>query len=364
MLGWQDIPPHLPGTKGATLSDVGIGLIGAGRIAQAAHLPALAKADGARLVALCDGSALLAREVAARYAVRGYGTVEELLADPAVEAVILAVPDRLHLPIGIQALRGGKHILVEKPLAGTVADAEQLAAAALEMGLHLQVGAMKRYDPGVQFAAAAVKGKLGKVMSASLWYRVHGALRAPIEATYALAPIVDEQVREREAAFKRDRAAYLLLTHGAHVFDELRYLLGEVVAITARAVRSNDDLSWHAIAELTDGGLVSLEITAAVHAEWSEGADIYGEAGRVSVRTHVPFALRASDVEVFEESTAMASRPLFGDSDPYERQLEAFAAGIRDGVPARPDAADGVAVLRLIDAVTESVVAGGTRVSL
>jgi predicted dehydrogenase len=343
---------------------VQIGIIGAGRIAQAAHLPALAKADGAELVAICDPSPLLAKGVARRYDVPGYATPEELLADPAVEAVIVAVPDRFHLPVASLALAAGKHVLVEKPLAGTLDDAEQLAALAADSGLHLQVGAMKRYDPGVQYAADAVRHTIGKVLSASVWYRVMSALRPPTEATLFPALIVDPDVRAHEATFKADRESYLLTTHGAHVLDGLRYLLGDPTALSAQLARSGNDLSWHGLARLADDGVAHFEITANVHAEWAEGADIYGERGHVRLRTHFPFALRASDVEVFDERSMTTQRPAFGDTNAYERQIEAFARAVREGLPDSPDAADGVAAVRLIAAVADSVAQAGALVSL
>lgn len=346
------------------MANVGIGLVGAGRIAQAAHLPALAKAEGAELVALCDPSETLVREVARRYDVPGYRSLDALLEDDAIEAVILAVPDRLHLPLGRQVLEVGRHLLVEKPLAGTVAEAEELEAIAAVSRGRLQVGSMKRYDPGIQTAAEAVRTGIGAVFTASLWYRVHAGLRPSIEATYATAPIVDDEVRAQEAMFKADRPAYLLMTHGAHVFDELRFLLGDPVAISARRAQRGEDVSWHVLAELADGGLAHVEVSAAVHGEWSEGADIYGDRGHVKLRTHVPFALRASEVEIFDEATATTARPVLGDSDPYERQLEAFVRSIRDGVPTSPDAFDGVAAVRLIDSVAESVARDGARVTL
>lgn len=349
---------------GVHVSDLGIGLIGAGRIAQSAHLPAVAKASGARLVAVCDPSEALVREVARRFDVDGFSTADELLAHAAVEAVIVAVPDRLHLPLGQQALRAGKHVLVEKPLAGTVSEAERLAATAAETGLVLQVGAMKRHDPGVQFAAAAVRDRIGTVLSASLWYRVHAGLRGPSEATHIPALVIDEGVRAQEATFKADRLAYLLTTHGAHVLDGLRFLLGDPVALTARHARAGDDLTWHALVELAGGGLAHLEITASVHAEWSEGADIYGDRGRVALRTPFPFALRPSSVDVFDESTATSTRPMFADSNAYERQIEAFVDAIRNRSPISPNAADGVAAVRLIAAVAESAAADGARVAL
>ena len=346
------------------MPDLNIGLIGAGRIAQAAHLPALARARGARLVALCDPSPVLSNGVARRYEVPGYTSVDALLANPEVEAVIVAVPDRLHLPLAAQALRAGKHVLVEKPLAGTVADARQLADLATETGLQLQVGAMKRYDPGVQFAADAVRDRIGRVLSATIWYRVMSALRPPTEATLFPALIVDEAVRASEATFKADRSTYLLTTHGAHVLDGMRYLLGNPLDVSAQMAQSGKDYTWHGLANFDDGALAHFEISANVHAEWSEGADIYGENGYVKLRTHFPFALRASDVEVYDEASATSSRAVFPDSNAYERQIEAFADALRTGRPVSPSGEDGVAAVELIDAVAESVAHNGMRVKL
>lgn len=341
-----------------------IGVIGAGRIAQAAHLPAIARAENARVVAVSDPSDTLRTQVGARYGVPGYASTEDLLADPAVEAVVVAVPDRLHLPLAALALEAGKHVLVEKPLAGTRKDAEALAEVAARTGLKLQVGAMKRYDPGVQYAAEAVREKIGAVLSASVWYRVMSALRPPTEATHFPALVVDEEVKAHEAGFKADREAYLLTTHGAHVLDGLRFLLGDPADVSVRSTRRGNDLAWHGLTGLKDGGLAHFEITANVHAEWSEGADIYGEHGYVKLRTHFPFELRASDVEVYDERTGIAARPVFGDSSAYERQIEAFARAVLNGEPVTPNADDGIAAVRLIDAVAESVAADGRKVKL
>ncbi len=299
---------------------------------------------------------------AASTACLAYQSADELLADDAVQAVIVAVPDRLHLPLAGQALRSGRHVLVEKPLAGTAREAEQLAAVAGEVGLVLQVGAMKRYDPGVQHAAEAVRSRIGTVLSATIWYRVMSALRPPTEATLFPALVVDEAVREHEAAFKADRSSYLLTTHGAHVLDGMRFLLGDPTRVSAQLAHSGRDYTWHGLAGLADGGLAHFEITANVHAEWSEGADIYGDKGHVRLRTHFPFALRASDVEVYDEARSVSERPVFPDSNAYELQIEAFAAAVTTGAAATPDAQDGLAAVRLIDAVAESVAKDGSWV--
>lgn len=346
------------------MEPVRIGVIGCGRIAQAAHLPALAKADGVQLLGVADPSPSLSKAVGGRYAVGSYGNTEDLLAQEGLEAVVVAVPDRLHLPLALQALAAGKHVLVEKPLAGTVADARELATQAAESGLVLQVGAMKRHDPGVEHAARAVRTQIGEVLSISAWYRVMSGLRAATEATLFPPMVIDQQVRSAEAAYKADREGYLLTTHGAHVFDGLRYLAGDVHSVRAQLARTGPDYSWHVTARLGSGALASVEITANAHAEWSEGVDVYGTLGAVRLRSHFPFELRASEVEVFTESTATSTRAVFGDSNPYERQAEAFACAVRGVGPVTPTAQDGVAAVELIEAVAASAAGDGALVHL
>ncbi|MET1072127.1 MAG: Gfo/Idh/MocA family oxidoreductase, partial [Umezawaea sp.] len=108
--------------------NVRVALIGCGRIAQVAHLPALEKAEGIDLVAVSDPSGDVARAVARRYAVPSAHTDQgEVFADPSIDAVIVAAPDRFHHAIASEALAAGKHVLVEKPLASTVEEAEALA---------------------------------------------------------------------------------------------------------------------------------------------------------------------------------------------------------------------------------------------
>ena len=141
---------------------VRVGLLGAGRIAQSAHLPAIAHAPSVRLIGLFDPSDHLRETVARRYEVVAYPTANVLFDDPSIEAVIVAVPDRFHASATLEALRAGKHVLVEKPLASTVAEAEAVVEASRRSGGIVQVGSMKRHDPGVRFAARAVHEQIGR----------------------------------------------------------------------------------------------------------------------------------------------------------------------------------------------------------
>jgi predicted dehydrogenase len=334
-----------------------VGLVGCGRIAQAAHLPALTKADHVRLQAVCDASPTLSEAIGHRYEVTAYPSIDALLASD-VDAVVIAVPDRLHLSTSRQALLAGKHVLVEKPVAATVSEARQLATMVNESGRQLQVASMKRYDPGVQFAATMLaEGRIGKILSVSAWYRVMSALRAPTEATYFPRIVVDPEVRRRELALKQaNRTDHLLRTHGVHTFDLLRHLVGDVDVLGAYLAQEGSDYSWHGTGRLRQGGgLASFEITASVHAEWTEGFDIYGDRGHLRVRVPFPFTRQASQVSLFEEGTGRAISPVFGDTDPYERQLEAFAHAILTGTAVRPNVEDGTAALEIIEAIHAAV---------
>ncbi|MFC4465319.1 Gfo/Idh/MocA family protein [Streptomyces xiangluensis] len=330
-----------------------LGVIGCGRISQAAHLPAVAKAENVELKAVCDASGTLADAMAGRYGSSAFHSVTDLLGAP-VDAVLIAVPDRFHAEVARQALRAGKHVIVEKPLAGSIAEAEELRDLAGSAGLELQVASMKRFDPGVQYAAEAA-ARIGPLRSVVGWYRVMSQLRAPIEATLFPPLVVDPAVRSRELEYKAaHRAEHLLATHGIHTVDLLRYLAGDYTIHSAVLSNNERDYSWHALGRFRDGAALSLEVTASVHAEWSEGFDLYGDAGHVRLRCPFPFTRQPSSVRVFDETTQTYSEPAFGDSDPYERQLEAFAEAVLLARTAVPTADDGIEALKIVDAIRDA----------
>ena len=343
------------------LDAVRLGVIGCGRIAQVAHFPALDKADGIEVVVVCDQSEQVARAVAARYGIGAYVTeAAEVLENPQVEAVLIAVPDRFHRELAEAALRAGKHVLVEKPLASTVEEARQLVGVQAETGLTLQVGSMKRHDPGLSFACDFVAaGRLGEVRSFHAWYRI-GTIRPGVEATLFPRTFADERVRQVEAGFKADRARYLLATHGAHIFDTIRYLLGDddIRSVTVAHRDFGRDQTWNILVTLVSGAIGTIGIVVDVPGDGAEGIEVFGSEGQLRVDTHFPFFRRASDVWAFNAKEGSATVPVFADTDPYERQAEAFARAVRGAVVAKPDARDGLAAVRLIAAVGESAATG------
>lgn len=344
-------------------SPLRIGMIGCGRIAQAAHLPAIEKTDRVTLVTVFDPSDVLSSRVAARYGVASAPSLEDLLASD-IDAVVIATPDRFHHSLGIAALKAGKHALVEKPLAATVDEAQDMMDLAATHDLRLQTGAMKRHDPGIVFAHEHL-AKLGRAVSYHSVYRVP-AQRNAIEATLFPEMIVDEAVRQIENTFKAsdNRAGYLLATHGAHVFDTLLHFTGMPLWISVHGAQVGDDYTWHGTVGLASGGLGSFEMTVDVHGDWSEGIELCGERGFIRTTTFQPFWKRASEVEVYLEDLNVSLSPHPADTNAFKLQIEDFASAIAAGSGETPTPADGVAVVRIIHAATASASAGGKRIEL
>src|ERR1700676_1870465 len=130
-----------------------IGVLGCGPIAQFAHFDACRKARNAELYAICDLAEDLLASMSAMHQSRvSYGSFDQMLADPQVEAVIVATADQYHVPLCRKAIAAGKHVLVEKPLGVSVEECEELQGLARAAGLIVQVGHNRRFDPGIAFA--------------------------------------------------------------------------------------------------------------------------------------------------------------------------------------------------------------------
>jgi sugar phosphate isomerase/epimerase/pimeloyl-ACP methyl ester carboxylesterase len=213
-----------------------VGVLGCGPVAQAAHLESCAKARNADLHAICDAAPDLVERMAWTHRpARTYLDYDAMLADPDVEAVIVATADAFHVPASIRALEAGKHVLCEKPLATSVEEAERLRDAVRRTGLVLQVGHMRRFDPGVEAAADFARGEMGGLVALKAWY---GDSTHRYTMTDALQPLrVTSAAARRPAEDPRaDLARYYMLAHGSHLVDTARYLAGEIVEVEARHV--------------------------------------------------------------------------------------------------------------------------------
>ena len=332
-----------------------VGVLGCGPIAQAAHFESCTKARNAELHAICDVADDLRARMAATHApTRSYGDYDQMLADPDLEAVIIATSDAFHVPAALTALRAGKHVLCEKPLAVSVEAAEQLRAVVAATGLTLQVGHMKRYDAGLQAAKAFIDGGMGQMVALKAWYCDSTRRYAMTDAVQPLM-VTSKNARKPNDDPKADLERYFMLAHGSHLVDTARFFAGDIVAVDARLSNRAGIRCWFVDVEFANGVLGHLDLTVAVRMDWHEGFQIYGAQGSILGKTYNPWYYKSSDVDIFHESDGSTRRVLGEDGHFYRRQLEGFADTILTAAPQYgADVEDGIASVRAMIAIAQS----------
>ena len=145
-------------------TEIRFGIVGAGMVARS-HAQAIAETPGARLTATCRADSTRTGEAAAELGVPCEASLEALLARSDVDAVCLCTPSGLHAEQALAAARAGKHVLVEKPIALRLADADAMIAACQEAGVRLGVVFQRRTDPAVRKLHDAIRaGELGRLV--------------------------------------------------------------------------------------------------------------------------------------------------------------------------------------------------------
>jgi predicted dehydrogenase len=230
------------------LEPKGFGVIGLGVWGET-HLMAYASDPWARLVAVCDLNEELARRRAAEYGAEFWTTdYHELLAREDVQAVSIVTPDFFHAEIATAAAAAGKHILLEKPMATSVAEAQAIADAAARAGVKLMVDFHNRWNPAmVQAKQAVANGELGELQMASL--RLNDTIYVPTEMLSWAA---------------RSTVAWFL---GSHAVDLVRWLFDDevvrVYAVSRERVLRQRGLEtpdfFHYLLELSRGGVAHVE---------------------------------------------------------------------------------------------------------
>jgi predicted dehydrogenase len=336
-----------------------VGVLGAGPIAQAAHFEACRKAKNAKLYAICEVAEDLLERMSAIHAPRkAYADYDAMLADPNVDAVIVAIADQFHVPMALEALEAGKHVLVEKPMGVTVEECEELKERAEATNLVVQVGTEKRFDEGIAFARQFIREEMGEMIALKAWY-CDSTHRYTL--TDALQPVIEasEKSRRPEGDPKSDLRRYYVLGHGSHLLDTARFLGGEIEAIHTRFVEKFGAYCWFSEIGFADGSVGHLDLTLKIRMDWHEGFQIYGEHGSVVGKTYNPWYYKSSEVECFSERDGQYHRPLGADGHFFRRQVEGFAEAILEGAAMRgANAEDGLAAMRGMVAMIRSAQTG------
>jgi predicted dehydrogenase len=311
-----------------------IGIIGAGAHGERYLRHGLRDVPGLTVTAICRRDRDAGAELAARHGVRYLPEASGVVAAPDVDGVVVCTPPSTHFELAAATLAAGKPLLLEKPMTGTLGQAEELAALDAAARAPLFLGQSLRWNP-VVLKARELWPQLGRVRLVRLAQR--------------LAPTT--------LAWQRDRSQTVggsVLLTGVHLFDLARFLTGR------RFVRV-DSRQWQVLnpavedfflarAELDDGCQVSLEVSKYTdsRAQWLEAV---GEDGQLwADYLHGGLVLRRGRTE--ERFDADATLPTL------PAMLRDWLACVRTGSRPPVGAADGLATLRVVDACYRSSASG------
>lgn len=336
-----------------------VGVLGCGPIAQFAHLDAARKARNCELYAICDLADDLREKMAAIHEPKkSFARYEDMLADPQVEAVVIAIADQFHVPMAAKAIAAGKHVLCEKPLGVSVEECEAFKRQIAASDVTFLMGNMKRFDPGIQFAHRFIREEMGQLMALKAWY-CDSTYRYTMTDNLQPIPVASAKARRPEGNPKADKRRYFMLTHGSHLVDTARFLGGEIRSVRARLVEKFGAYCWFVDVDFADGAVGLLDLTIAVRGDFQEGFQIWGEHGSINARTYLPWFYKSSDVECFSTKDGLHRRPLGEDGFTYKRQLEALADHVLHAQPTTGGTIDdGVAAVRAMVAIARSVETG------
>ena len=340
------------------MKPLGVGVVGCGYIANAAHLPYLSKMPEVSVVAVADTDATKREETRARFGVpRAYATTRDLLADAGVDAVFVCLPTSLHAEVALAAIAAGKHVFCEKPMARDSAECQAMLDAAERAGVRLMVGHYLRFLPNHQQAVRLLReGKIGEPL----------LLEAHAEMPLPDAPAGHFYFQEKEGGG-------VLFDYGSHLIDLLLWLAAPARPVTVQGQTARlgpHEVETVASASIAfDNGVVG-RVTAVWH-PWTgwEAQERYvkvvGTKGKLqseltgpSLKAYRANSLLARTVGVQTLVPRGLHARLPASSQAYKNQVVAFVKYVRDGVPPPGDARAAMDVVRIIEAVRRSSATG------
>lgn len=322
---------------------VRFGIAGFGLHAVKRLMPGFANARNCRVTALTRRDAERARESAREFGIpHAFTSTAELCVCPDVDAVFIATPDAMHLADVLEAVRHGKPVLVEKPMAMNAAESRQMVEAARAAGVMLGVAHVMRFEESVR------------------WFRERistGAIGKPVLARAAfVAPLIDSArtwINDPSLA-----TGGPLADVGVHCLDTLRYVLGdEVRNVMAQAQYFEHwvlEASATALFQFAKGTLASISVSA--RSPYQTLLEVIGENGIVSsvnalnVDHPVTLELRRA-FQVVEKREVRNGRA-------YTAQVEAFAAAVEEERPFEIPGEEGLQNQLILDTAFRSVKSG------
>ncbi len=345
--------------RNVLVNQVRLAVAGAGLIGRR-HIEIINEAPSVALAAIVD-PAIEAQAIADRFDVPRFTDIDAMLRDARPDGVVIATPNATHAPVGIACASRGVHILVEKPLAETLAAAEALAASARSHRVHLLVGHHRRHNPIIHQAKAIVEsGELGAIVAVSAQW------------------LICKPDDYFDIHWRTQSGGGPVLINLIHDIDCLRYIVGDIVAVQAMISNRQRGFEAEDSAALTvrfaNGALGTITLSDSTPAPWSwetasgENPDyphasdaqcylIAGRNGSLAVPTlqlwrHEPNRNWLNPFHI----TSVAVPP----ANPLVEQIRHFAAVIRGEETPRITGEDGTRTLAVTLAVRDAAESGRT----
>jgi len=319
------------------------GILSTAHIAREKVIPGIQKADRCDVVAIASRDTDQARRVADQLGIpKAHGSYEALLADPEIDAVYIPLPNHLHAEWTIAAARAGKHVLCEKPLAMSAAEAEGMVDVCRAEGIRLMEAFMYRLHPSwIAVRELVASGRIGRLLAVQSWFSYFND----------------------DAANIRNIRAYgggALMDIGCYSVNLSRMLFGgEPVRVEASVTRdptSGVDVLTSGLLEFDDGVAT---FACSTRAEPDQRVHVYGTEGRISVgipfnippdRPTQVFVTAGGDPPVAPDTEVLT----FETADPYAVEAQRFAEAVLDGGPTPIPPEDAVANMRVIERIFEA----------
>jgi glucose-fructose oxidoreductase len=336
---------------------VGFAVVGLGKLSLGQILPGLRAARGARLAAVVSGHPDKARRVAAEYglpadAIYGYDDYDRIAGDPRIQVVYIVLPNSMHAEYTIRALKAGKHVLCEKPMATTVADAEAMIAAAKAADRKLMIAYRCHYEPLNLEAMRRLRS---------------GALGKPRLVVTDMGRQAD--LSEPSDAWRLDMAMSgggALTDMGVYGVNASRYLLNEEpIAVRAWAQTDRADPRFKTTEDLISwqfrfpSGTLATGSTSFAYAG-TMAFQVFCEKGRLVAD---PGAFYGGNRLTLQGGPPGIAQPNPPQGDQFAREMDWMADVVRGRAPLVSPGEEGLQDMRLMKAILDSVAQGGVTIA-
>jgi predicted dehydrogenase len=318
------------------------GILSTAKIGTQKVIPAMQRSELCEIVAISSRDAAAAELAAQQHNIpRAHGSYEALLADPEVEAIYNPLPNHLHVPWSIRALEAGKHVLCEKPLGLSVADAEKLALAAdSHPRLKVMEAFMYRHHPQWKKAKGLVDtGRIGELRS--------------VQTSFSYHNIDAKNIRNNAAA-----GGGGLMDIGCYCISVARFIFGREPERVCGWIEHDPNFGTDRLASgLLDFVTGTSTFTCSTQLVPYQRVNILGTTGRIEIE--IPFnAPNDRPCRIWHDREGKIEEISFPICDQYTLQGDAMSRAILDDMPVPTPLSDALANLRVIEAIKRSATTG------